>query len=673
MTPADSSPDQKDDPDLLSDLQVNADLLAAYFEGDPIKPQFEPIGVTPRYKPPNVQIDPDTEKSWLRRVLPIFRHHKVLVIGSLSLATISTLVQVVLPAIMASAIDNALLAKTRPLMLYVLLLAGLGIGRGFLTYLYRYGMSRITFQLEYNLRMIIYEHLTKLSFSFFDKIQSGQVISRANSDIRSVQMFLTFAPFMALNVITFGIALVYMLNAHVLLTLVAVFALPGVHALGKRMRQTMFPLSWLVMSRSADLATVVDENVNGVRVIKSFAAEMSQIKLLAKTAQKLRWAALQMVKLQATFNPIMSNIPRIGLALVILYGGYLAIEGQVTIGTLLAFSTYVMMLAGPFRMLGFFLMAHERAKASAGRIYEILDQQSEIVESPDATDLTDPKGAVEFRNVTFAYGEGPTVLKDFNLEIEPGQAVAIVGRTGSGKSTIIRLLTRFYDTDEGAVCIDGIDSRELTLLSLRSHIGIVLDEPFLFSTSLRDNIAYGRPGASMAEVQGAAKAASAHDFIEELPEGYDTVIGERWYTLSGGQRQRIAIARTLLINPRILVLDDATSAVDVQVETVIHNALESLMRERTTIVIAHRLSTIMLADKVALVEDGKVVAFDTHTALMDSEPRYVEVLAHVEKEIKKKKEKKEMKPGQKAPHKAMAHGPGSRSIPPGMDRFTGGN
>lgn len=653
--------------------QGKRDMLADYFADDPIKPQFEPIGVIPRYKPPRVQIDPDKEKSWIRRVLPIFRNHKLLVIGSLSLATISTLVQVILPAIMASAIDNALLAKTRPLMFYVFLLAGLGIGRGFLTYLYRYGMNRITFQLEYNLRMIIYEHLTKLSFSFFDKIQSGQVISRANSDIRSVQMFLTFAPFMALNVVTFGIALVYMLNVHVLLTIVAVFALPGVHLLGKRMRQIMFPLSWLVMARSADLATVVDENVNGVRVIKSFAAEISQIRSLAKIAQKLRWAALQMVKLQATFNPIMSNIPRIGLSLVILYGGYLAIEGHVTIGTLLAFSTYVMMLAGPFRMLGFFLMAHERAKASAGRIYEILDQRSEIVESPEAEDLVDPKGAVEFRDVTFSYGEGPTVLKEFNLRIEPGQAVAIVGRTGSGKSTIIRLLTRFYDADEGAVCVDGNDTRDLTLLSLRSHIGIVLDEPFLFSTSLRDNIAYGRPGASMADVQRAAKAASAHEFIEELSEGYETIIGERGYTLSGGQRQRIAIARTLLVNPRILVLDDATSAVDVQVETVIHNALESLMRDRTTIVIAHRLSTIMLADKVALVEDGKVVAFDTHTELMASEPRYVEVLAHVEREVAEKKEETPVKSGRKPMHKSMDHGSPGRSMPPGIDRFDGGS
>lgn len=649
------------------------DLLADYFAEDPIKPEFEPIGVTPRYKPPRVQINTDTTKSWIRRILPIFRNHKLLVLGSLGIATIATIVQVLMPAIMASAIDNALLAKTRPLMLYVFLLAGLGIGRGFLTFIYRYGMNRTAYQLEYNLRMIIYEHLTKLSFSFYDKIQSGQVISRANSDIRSVQMFLTFSPFMALAGLTFIVALVYMLNVHVWLTVVAVFALPGVHVLGKRLRKIMFPLSWIVMARTADLATLVDENVNGVRVIKAFAAELLQIKLLAKTAQKLRWAALQMVKLQARFNPVISSLPRVGLAMVILYGGHLAIEGHVTIGTLLAFSSYVTMLAGPFRMLGFFLMMNERAKASAERIYEILDQRSEIVEKPDAIDLVNPKGAVEFRNVTFTYDQGPTVLKDFNLKIKPGEAVAIVGRTGSGKSTVVRLLTRFYDANEGSVCIDGSDIRDLTLLSLRSHIGLVLDEPFLFSTSLKDNIVYGRPRASLDDVKKAAKAASAHEFIEELSEGYDTIIGERGYTLSGGQRQRIAIARTLLINPRILVLDDATSAVDVQVEAEIHSALESLMKDRTTIVIAHRLSTIMLADRVVLVEDGKIAASGTHAELMLHEPRYVEVLAHAEENLAAGKEKSPMKPGRKPIHKSMVEEPLGKSLPPDFNRFDGGN
>ena len=667
-------------PSTVLQREEREDPLAEYFADDPIRPEYEPIGVTPRYRPPRVQIDADKTKNWVRRVLPIVRRHWLLVSGSLSIATVDRMAMAVLPAIMASAIDNGILGKGRPLPLfgeldllqYVYLIAAVGIGRGLLSFLGRYWMSRITFQLEYDLRTIIYEHLTKLSFSFFDKIQSGQVISRANSDIRSVQMFLSFAPFMLLQVLPLAFALVYMLSTHMLLTVVSVLALPALHFIRRRMQQTMFPLSWVIMARSADLATLVDENVNGVRVIKSFAAELQQVKLLAGTVQKLRWASLQMVKLNSRFNPIISNLPRVGLALVILYGGYLAMEGHVTIGALLAFNSYVLMLTGPFRMLGFFLMMNERAKASAGRIYEILDQRSEIVESPDAVDLVDPRGEVEFRDVTFAYKDGPTVLKDFNLRIEAGEAVAIVGRTGSGKSTIIRLLTRFYDTTKGSLCIDGTDVRDLSLLSLRSHIGIVLDEPFLFSTTLRDNIAYGRPNASSDDVKRAAEAASAHEFIEDLTEGYDTVIGERGYTLSGGQRQRIAIARTLLINPKMLVLDDATSAVDVQVEAEIHGALESLMKDRTTIVIAHRLSTIMLADRVVLVEDGKVAASGTHVELMESEPRYVEVLARAEEDAERK-EIAPVKPEQRAMHGSMEHEPLAKSLPTDMDRYGGGN
>jgi ATP-binding cassette subfamily B protein len=306
----------------------------------------------------------------------------------------------------------------------------------------------------------------------------------------------------------------------------------------------------------------------------------------------------------------------------------------------------------PFRLLGFFLMLQQRAAASAERIYEMLDEQPEIVDRPNAVELTQPDGRIEFRDVRFGYGgggqpgqaaldpqrrsageaatpEGPDVLDGFSLTVEPGETVALVGRTGSGKSTVARLLPRFYDVRDGAVLVDGHDVRDLTLVSLRSHIGLVLDEPFLFSTSVRDNIAYGRPDASLDDVVSAARAAQAHDFIEALPGGYDSIIGERGYTLSGGQRQRIAIARTLLVNPTMLVLDDATSAIDVRIESKIHDALSSLLESRTTIVIAHRLSTISLADRVALLEHGRVVATGTHTELMATEPRYVEVLAHL--------------------------------------------
>ena len=626
--------------------EYNADLLDEYFKDDPVKPQFEPIGVVPRYRPAGVQIDRDKTKGWLKRALPVMLNHKWLVIGSLIIAFLALLIQVAVPAVIRSTIDQGLIDRSKPLLPFIYLLLGLGIGRGVLTFLYRYGMSRITFSLEYDLRTIIYDHMTKLSFSFYDRIQSGQLISRANSDIRAVQRFLTRAPDLAMSVCTFVLAFTYMLSLHVLLTMVAVFCLPGVYIAGKYMRKIMFPLSWIIQSRLADVTTIVDENINGVRVVKSFAAEHQQITLLARAAERLRWANIQAVNLRSRFSPIITNLPRLSLALVVFYGGYLAIKGQVTIGTLVAFSSYVVMLQAPFRMLAMFLVMNERAKASAERIYEILDERSEIVESPTAIDLVDPKGKIEFRDVTFSYNQGPKILRDFNLKIEPGEALAIVGRTGSGKSTITRLLTRFYDADDGIITIDNRDHRDLSIVSLRANIGMVLDEPFLFSISVKDNIAYGRPDAGMDDIIRASTAAGAHDFISELPEGYDSAIGERGYTLSGGQRQRIAIARTLLTNPKVLVLDDATSAVDVQVEAEIHDALKELMKDRTTIVIAHRLSTIMLANRVVLVEEGRVAASGTHAELMAREPRYVEVLARAEEEEKRLRDRPPVeKPG----------------------------
>jgi ATP-binding cassette subfamily B protein len=318
---------------------------------------------------------------------------------------------------------------------------------------------------------------------------------------------------------------------------------------------------------------------------------------------------------------------------VLLYGGYLVVHGKLQVGAILSFSFWIIMLQAPFQMLGMLIMMGQRARASAGRIYEILDEQPTIVDRPGATDLVDAAGDIVFDDVSFAYVEdGPKVLDAFSLHLRPGETVALVGRTGSGKSTVSRLVARFYDVDGGAVRIDGHDVRDLTLDSLRAQVGIVLDEPFLFSASIRDNIAYGRPTADFADVQAAAISAGADEFIRELSHGYDTIVGERGYTLSGGQRQRIAIARTLLVNPPILVLDDATSAIDVQVELRIHAGLRRMMEGRTTLIIAHRLSTISLADRVVLMDGGRIVADGTHAELMESTPLYVEVLAQAEVE-----------------------------------------
>jgi ATP-binding cassette subfamily B protein len=607
-------------------------VLAPPEDEAPAADEHEPVGVVPRYPAPARGIDPDRSKGWIRRVWPVVAAHRGLLTWSLATAMVALLANVAVPAVMQAGINDALVDRTSSLEPYVVALVVLGVVRGITGATYRYGLYRMAYLIETDLRAIVYDHLTRLSFSFYDRIQSGQVISRANSDIRSVQMFLAFAPLMSVSILTFLIAFAFMLTVSVPLTIVGLAALPGVYALGGALRTKIFPLSWIVQARTADLATIVDENVNGVRVVKSFAAEERQIALLGRAGLRLQWAAIQMAQARAQFGPLMENLPRLGLVGVLVYGGILVIEGQIEIGTLVAFNAYILMLQAPFRLLGFFLMLAQRSAASAERIYEILDEEPEITDRAGAEPLVSPRGEIELRDVTFGYGDGPDVLRGLDLVVAPGETVAIVGRTGSGKSTVARLLPRFYDVRAGSVLVDGVDVRDLQLTSLRAQIGVVLDEPFLFSVSVRDNIAYGRPDATDEEIETAARAARADEFIDALPEGYDTLVGERGYTLSGGQRQRIAIARTLLVNPRILVLDDATSAIDARIESEIHAALETLLEGRTTIVIAHRLSTIALADRVVLLEDGRVVASGTHAELMRTEPRYAEVLAHADDE-----------------------------------------
>jgi ATP-binding cassette subfamily B protein len=586
-------------------------------------------------RPEVTPVDLDRSLGWPRRLLPLLRAQQGRFVVALVASAAAVLAQLAIPVVIRDAIEMALPSATDPdpsatLAPFVWALVGLGVLRAAFAFVSRDGLARIAFTLEYNLRALLYEHLTRLSFSFYDRVQTGQLISRANSDVRSVQMYLAYAPSMVVTALSFAVALVLMASVHVGLTLVAVAALPGVVVLGVRMRRDLYPLSWVVQARLADVAMVVDENVTGTRVVKSFAGEHRQVALLDRAARRLRWASVRQFDVRARYGPLMENLPRVGLAVVLLYGGWLAIEGQVSIADLVLFNIYVVMLQAPFRSLGFLLMLSQRAAASAQRIYEVLDTEAEIVDAPHAVDLVEPKGEVELANVVFAYRDtGTPVLQGLSLHLDPGETVALVGRTGAGKSSVARLLTRFYDVDAGAVRVDGHDVRDLTLASLRSTVGVVVDEPFLVSDTLFANIAYGRPGAGLDEVVRAATAAGAGAFIAALPKGYDTVVGERGYTLSGGQRQRVAIARTLLVDPAVLVLDDATSAVDAQREEEIHAALKLLMEGRTTLVIAHRLSTIALADRVVLLEGGRAVVEGTHASLLASEPRYREVLASV--------------------------------------------
>jgi len=595
---------------------------------------FVPVGETARYAAPTATIDPDTTKTWLKRALPIMKSHRGIFITALVLSFVGLVLQVQIPDLLNKAINNSIQHHTVPLSYYVTWVVGLGLLGAVTGYISRLFLFKTAYNIEFDLRNIIYEHLTKMSFGFYDRVQSGQLISRANSDIRSVQMYMTFAPMILVQCGIAVVAFGYMLSIDVPLAFIAMATMPFVYLVGAKMRKSMFPVSWLIQARLADVATIVDENVNGVRVVKSFAAEPEQLRSLAKAADKVQWGYIKDADLRARFAPAIQNLPQVGLALVLLFGGYMVIHGRLQLGAILAFNAYLLMLQAPFMMLGMIIMMGQRAAASADRIYEILDERSTIVDRPGAVDLVECVGDVRYEGVDFTYGDGsgPKVLDHFDLHLSPGETVAMVGRTGTGKSTVARLLTRFYDATGGRVLVDDHDIRDVTVTSLRSHIGVVLDEPFLFSVSIRDNIAYGRPDAPIDEITAAAKAAGAHGFITALEQGYDTVVGERGYTLSGGQRQRIAIARTLLVNPPILILDDATSAIDVQVELQIHEALRELMRGRTTLIIAHRLSTISLADRVVLLDEGRIVADGTHSELLASTPLYAEVLAQAEEE-----------------------------------------
>jgi ATP-binding cassette subfamily B protein len=606
---------------------------------------YVPMGVTSRYEAPKAAIDPDRAKGWIKRATPIVMAHKVQFFSALIFSFLGLIIQVWIPKILQNGITNALINRTQPLHNYVELIGVLALATGIFGYISRNNLFKVAYALEFDLRNILYEHFTRMSFPFYDRVQSGQLISRANSDIRSVQMYLTFAPMILVQCSIALVAFAFMLSISVPLAFVAMAAMPFIYLVGVKMRASLFPVSWIIQARLAEVATVVDENVNGVRVVRSFAAEQQQLRQLATAADRVQWGYIKDADLRARFAPLVQNLSQIGLVLVLLVGGWMVIHEHLPVASIVSFNLYLIMMQAPFMMLGMLIMMGQRASASAERIYEIIDEQPTIVDRPDAIDLVDCQGDVEFDDVTFAYAADSLlskpgdendgrrdILRHLNLHLNPGETVALVGRTGSGKSSVARVLARFYDATGGTVRVDGHDVRDLTLTSLRGNIGVVLDEPFLFSVSIRDNIAYGRPDASMEEVVAAAEAAGAAGFINHLSDKYETVVGERGYTLSGGQRQRIAIARALLVNPPILILDDATSAIDVKVEQRIHSSLRVLMEGRTTLIIAHRLSTISLADRVVLLDGGRIVADGTHAELLASTPLYAEVLAQAASE-----------------------------------------
>ena len=593
---------------------------------------FEPVSETSRYEAPRATIG-GADESWLRRTLPLVRAHRVMFLTAVISAFAALVVQVQIPRVIGLAIDDALISGSGSLAGFIVILFALGLLRWLINLVSRTLLLKSAYHIEFDLRNIIYQHLTRLSFSFFDRVQSGELMARSNSDVRSVQMYLATAPVILAQCAVAVVVFVQMMLESPLLAVVTMATMPFIAVVGVQVRKRLFPVSWLEQSLLAEVATTVDENINGIRVVKSFAAEEHEVRKLQQAARRAQWAAVLDADVRARWSPVLENLPRLGQALLLLVGGWMAYNGSVSVGTLIAFNAYILMLQPPFRQLGLLMMIGQRAKASAQRIFAIIDAETDIRDSPDAADLVSCRGEVEFDNVSFSYGDGDEkILDGFSLRLGAGETVALVGRTGSGKSTVGRMLARFYDVDDGAVRVDGTDVRRLTVASLRHSVGLVFDEPFLFSVSIRDNIAFGRPDASMAEVVAAAEAAQADEFIRDLPDGYDSIVGERGYTLSGGQRQRIAIARTLLLDPPILVLDDAMSAIDAQVEQLIHAALRKAITNRTTIIVGHRVATITLADRVAVMAGGRIVATGTHEHLLATSGVYAQILATVRAE-----------------------------------------
>jgi len=482
---------------------------------------------------------------------------------------------------------------------------------------------------EMDMRTALYAKLLRLSFGFFDHHQTGQLMSRATVDLQSVRFFLGYGLlFFFQHVFTIlGVGvLVFVISWK--LALIALAVAPVVIAVAYRYSDVSHPVLRYVQQLMADVATVAEENVVGVHVVKSFAQEQAEQDKFERRSEALFGQSLRANRQRAFYVPVLSFLPMLGQAAVLLAGGRMVAHGSLSLADFVRFNLYLSMLIFPLRMLGMWIGEGQRATASGERIFQVLDEPEEIRDEPGARELPPGPGRVTFGNVTFAYGDNRPVLEDIDLELEPGRTVALIGHTGAGKTSLASLIPRFYDVREGRVEIDGVDVREVTLRSLRREIGVIPQDPFLFSATVRENLAFGRPEAPEEELVHAARLAQAHEFIERLPDGYATVIGERGITLSGGQRQRLAIARALVLDPRILILDDATASVDAATEAKIRIGLREAMRGRTTVIIAHRLSTIALADEIVVLEAGRVVARGGHDELVGTSDVYREIWDH---------------------------------------------
>lgn len=564
------------------------------------------------------------------RLLGFLRPYRFSLLVSSVLAILSQVAGILVP-VLTGVVINELRddPDTRLLVLEISAVVILGLIRGALMYGRRVISGRQALAVEYDLRDELYSHLLRLSFGFYDRSQTGQLMSRATIDLQAVRFFLGYGLiFFAQHVVTIVVVTAVLFVYSWKLALIALAITPVIALTAYRYSRVSHPVLRDVQQTLGEVATVAEESITGVHVVKSFAQEDRRQADFARAANNVFTKTLAANRQRAIYVPLLTFFPLIAQALVLLAAGRMVISGSLSLGAFFAFNLLLAMLVMPLRMLGMWIGQAQRAIASGERIFEVLDEPEEVGDAPDAATLPIGPGDVVFDDVSFGYDPERPVLDGVSLTIPAGTTIALIGRTGSGKTTLATLVPRFYDTTSGEVRVDGVDVRQLVRRSLRREIGVISQDPFLFSASIRDNIALGIPDAPAEAVEAAARAAQAHDFIVELAHGYDTVVGERGITLSGGQRQRIAIARALLIDPRILILDDATASVDATTEAKIRAGLREVMRDRTTIIIAHRLSTIALADEVVVLDEGRIAARGTQIELLETSPVFREIHEH---------------------------------------------
>lgn len=559
------------------------------------------------------------------RLLGFLRPYRRAVGISFVLAALARAAAALIPFLVGLTVDRIREGNGR-LTILALAIAGAGIINLVFSASRRIVAGEVSLGVEYDLRNRMYSHLQSLELGFFDSQQTGQLMSRATVDLQAVRFFLGYGlVFILQSIITVFVASILMFSLNPLLATITLAPLPLIVWVAFRYGRLNRPATQEVQQRIAELTADVEENVGGVRVVKAFAQEPRQLERFRGSVGRVFDQSMISTKLRAFYQPLLGFIPMLGMGAVLLIGGRQAARGQITVGEFVAFYGYVAMLTGPVRMLGMALGMSQRAVASGARVFELLDRAPRLTAPAGAPPLPDGSGRIEMRNVTVAYEGSEPVVRDVDLTIEAGETLALVGPTGSGKTTLASLIPRLYDPVEGSVVIDGADIREIDPESLRRQVALVSDDAFLFSATLRENIAYAAPDATDDQVLRAAAMAGLDEFVGELPDGYETLVGERGLTLSGGQRQRVAIARALIQDPRILILDDATSSLDATTEARVKQALREVMRGRTTVIIGHRLSTIALADRIAVLDAGSLTAVGTHDELVEESPLYREI------------------------------------------------